>query len=450
MINFFFQSPKKLVYKCLMNNLKAGIAKGNITPKIGIPMDGFAAKRRYSNGIHDAIQAKAIVLDNGKKTVAIVSCDLCWLDNKIVSITKDLIKNQTNISKDNIILAATHTHSGPAILPLLVAPTKKTVEYVKELPNRIACIVNNACRNMKEAKIGAAKGEVSGLTQNRCIHNEPIDPELNVIYINGLTDNLKAVLINYSCHPVVLGSKNRLISADFPGYCTSIIEKNLGKNSMALFLNGACGDINPITCKGYFCDGTFQDVEQMGNKLAKETLQIIQKIKCTSKVNIDVLREEIKFQSISSIHSYLRLLRDNFSRWIFWLNMKSVYVFTKGIIPTRFLVKGDPFFFKNEVEVKILFLNDIFLVGIPGELFVQFGLDIKINSDVEYVIISSYTNGYEGYMPTLDAFRRRCYETGLFCWLPEGAGEKISNAIVDSINKYNKEMKVLHESRYQG
>jgi len=376
-----------------MENLKVGIAREDITPEVGIPMDGFVAKRRYSKGVHDAIQAKAIVLGNGRKKVAIVSCDLCWLNNKMVNKTKDLIKKQTDVN--DIILAVTHTHSGPAILHLLVTPTKKSVEYVKELPNRIAGVVRKACEDMKEAEIGAIKGKVNGIARNRCILDGTIDPELNIIYIRTLADDLRAILINYSCHPVVLGRKNRYISADFPGYCTATVEKNLGKNSVALFLNGACGDANPVSCKGHYCNGTFRDVEQIGSKLAKEALRIISKVKCVSEFDINILTKKIKFQSTNPI-------------------------------------------FEREIEVKILTLNDIFLIGIPGELSVQTGLEIKRDSNAKHVIISCYTNGYEGYIPAQEAYRRGCYEAGLLCWLPEGAGEKIRDYIVNIIEQLHK------------
>jgi len=93
--------------------LRAGAAKVNITPPVGIPLSGYTARKDVSQGIHDELYAKALVLDNGERILAIITTGLLGFYEDFVDKIRGLIKERTGIDKDDILVSATHTHSAP-------------------------------------------------------------------------------------------------------------------------------------------------------------------------------------------------------------------------------------------------------------------------------------------------------------------------------------------------
>ena len=111
---------------------------------------------------------------------------------------------------------------------------------------------------------------------------DPVDPTVGVIRITDLQDRVRAVLVNYACHPVVLGPRNRQISADYPGVMRRQVEQRLGADATCFFLQGCCGDINPLRmARGEDRAQDFDVVEQVGMELATSVLSVLEQMKAT-------------------------------------------------------------------------------------------------------------------------------------------------------------------------
>jgi hypothetical protein len=331
-------------------------------------MDGYAARAQPSEGIHDSLFCRVIVIKDGSHTAALVSCDLCWITANIVQQVR---MGATSKGVDKVLLSATHNHSGPAIADFLAPPTKAGAEYVLNLPAVILGAIVSAMGNLQPCTAALGRGR-SHISTNRRAKSE-VDSEVMTLLLTNGDGKPIAGFLNYACHPTVLGQENRLISSDLPGRAAELVEEQFGGGFVCLYINGACGDVNPRTCRGYDCHGTFDDV----NGLAKELVE-------------------------SSIKSPTSLLSDSEIRFA-----------------NSTLGPFGPFGLQFEVEV--IGLGDVLILAIPAEVFASTGLWLKKKADSSHLVIASYTNGYCGYVPTEDAFERNDDEARWVCWVDRRA-----------------------------
>ncbi|MBU7004150.1 MAG: neutral/alkaline non-lysosomal ceramidase N-terminal domain-containing protein, partial [Theionarchaea archaeon] len=256
--------------------MKIGIAKVDITPPVGSPLAGYSNRTSFSTGVHDELYARALVLDNGTTRAALVSCDLIG----VLGETTDAVRERginAGIPGENIMVCAYHTHSGPT--PDL--GYGEMGEYMKSLSDGISSAVMNASLGIEEVRFKHASARAEGFTVNRRDpKNGPIDSELITLsWESGAS--ARGFLVNFSCHAVVLGPDNTLISADYPGYLMSRMEDC---GATCLFTNGACGDINPLTdslrnrmFRGEDIydrrGGTFEEAEALGTSLSRLAIE---------------------------------------------------------------------------------------------------------------------------------------------------------------------------------
>ena len=357
-----------------MPDLYVAAAKVDITPLVGTPMDGYVDRSNPSAGIHDKLRGRALVLRTGEMTAAIVSCDLCWLGRATVA---EVRRKAKALGVDEVLLAATHTHSGPAIADFVEGPTALGTEYVLSLPDLIADSIRSASERLQPVTAEVRVGNAA-LSVNRRLRSLPVDPAVATLTFRDRQGSPVAGIFNYSCHPTVLGPTNRQISGDYPGSVAELIEESQGGSFVSLFLNGACGDVNPATCNGYLCEGTFADVSAMARRLVEAS------------------------QDSPSAK------RADFSE----LGFGSSRI---GPLAPRGLT----------LELTAMNLGGVALLGVPGELFASTGLWLRNNFSLRLLMIAGFANGYTGYFPTRDAFERKDYETKRICWVDASAEELI-------------------------
>ena len=402
--------------------MKAGVAKVNITPSVGIDLAGYGAREKSSQGIADNLYSKALVLGDGEKSIAIVTNDLIGLDEKSIDKIRKIAEEKTGIKSSNIMVSSSHTHSGPTTI-FLRGMGKIDMDYLSLLEKTIAGGISIAFQNIREASLGAGRGKIKinvnrrGRTPEREIRLLPnpegiVDDEVDVIVINDQENNPIATLVNYACHAVVLGPENLLISADYPGATQRFIEKK--KGGIALFTNGCCGDLNPI-----IHSGNLQDVEKLGVLLGKEVLKVSEAISTSSEVKFKMLSEKIllPLQGFPSLEKMEGILKEknkelekikrrkhtfsefNVAKAMFEWARDSLKAIKEKKTPRNI-----------EIEIQVFAFDRGILIGLPGEVFCEIGLKIKEKSPFNYTFIFGYTNGEIGYIPTKEAFSQGGYE----------------------------------------
>lgn len=245
----------------------AGAAEVVITPPIGGEMDGYGARKSGSNGVHDDLLAHALVLDDGSRRAVIVTCDVLFVDATLVAAVRAAAHERWNIPPERVLVAATHTHSGPRGLVPFRAPADTELSAI--LTRQIAGAIGAAVTTLAPARLMAGTGSVDSISLNRRFEDRAVDTALHVLRVEGEDGALRAALLNYACHPTVLNHENLRYSQDWPGYACRAV-KALWGDVPVLFANGAAGDVNPIKI-----GETFDDARRAGTIVGAEAARIL-------------------------------------------------------------------------------------------------------------------------------------------------------------------------------
>ena len=393
--------------------ISAGIAVVDITPPLGGQRVGYDAPPP-SDGVNYPITARVLVLASGDTSVAIVVWDLCVTDSPW------LHTQMRELGIKQLILLNTHTHSGPD-LDEKDFPTKgETLRATTE--RKVLAAIKEAKEHLFPAYFAAGEGSIQ-LGYNRLVrqpegyaltHFEnperipygPVDPTVGVLRITDAQGAVRAVLVNYACHAVVLGPPNRKLSADYPGAMRQEVEAKLGGNVVCFFLQGAAGDINPLMlARSGDPAKDLPVVDEMGKPLAGEVLAVLARMKATPGKTDQLLTATKSFAVDNRFAS--EIPRD------------------QPVSPET------PWFNKTlQVSVTTLLLNaDIGIVALPGEPFHQFQIDWRRKAGLPHTFFLGYCSNagepWAGYMPDIESAARGGYGASDATYLAVGTGERL-------------------------
>lgn len=420
-------------------SLKAGVAKDIITPPIGVPLAGYWFKKKPSMGIHDELYVRAIVLEQGKTRVALAVCDVLGFERSTVEKVRRMVEEKTGIPHQNVIMAATHTHSGPAGLSegkeyksvfavgglfqhdsSAYTGEKFDRSLVEILVRKIAGAIQRATYQMQEVQVGTLIGRVEEIGKNRRDPTYVNDPDVPITLIEG-TDGPLSILYSYACHPTVMHQDNRLISADFPGFSNLQLERI--SKALPIFMTGAAGDVSTRYTRR---ETTFREVARMGSILASETFKVVNKITLQEVSHLSIRSKIVslpvrELPSLEEAQNRSNKARDRLvqlrAQHASPAEIKSAETHVEGAQATiNLLEKSRITELKNiEIEIQLLKIGDSGVLTIPGELFVQPGKDIKAYAQSRgfHLHICCYANGKIGYIPTEDIFEDGGYESGV-------------------------------------
>jgi len=428
-------------------SLKGGCAKVNITPPVGVWLSGYGSRDKPSDDIFDDLYAKALVLDNGSNAVAIISVDLLWIPPQITRQVRAIVTDKTGLPGQNVLISSTHTHFGPRIFSRMklgpeAADNKVDADYVRTLVKKMANSVFVAHKNMQDVKLGVARGRLPEIVYNRrtrladgtvkmsfSFPDEviatrrikessdgstrvtftlpsdqpqltfgPIDPEAWILRVEDSEGQIVGSLVNFACH-AVSGSGYEdwfySISTDFPGETTRIVEQAEG--GICLFTPGTCGNIVPLK-RGK--EARFQ----IGRAIAGEAIRRLQFLPTTDDVEIEAMTAEVTMP-----------LKQDLS-------------------PDRIMDAGED---KEHLttEFQILKLGDIYILGLPGEVLVEIGLQIKRKAGLQKLLIIALANDPIGYVCPGKAYDEGGYESGTGTNLAKGAGEIMVRQALELIGR---------------
>jgi len=261
---------------------RAGVAKVDITPTKPIWLSGYAARTKPSEGVQQKIWAKALALEDGKRgKVVIVTTDLIGFPRAVSDTIAARAAKQYGLDRSQLLLNASHTHSGPVVRPNLMtmyfldaSQTAVVEDYAQKLVDDVVGVIGAAIADLAPAKLTVAHGSVT-IAHNRRNYNRPerggpgpVDPDVPVIAVRSLDGKLRATLFGYACHNTTLGGDRYLISGDYAGYAQVELEA-MQPGSVALFMLLCGGDQNPTP------RGTVELAHQHGHTLATEVNRVL-------------------------------------------------------------------------------------------------------------------------------------------------------------------------------
>ncbi|MBI2298550.1 MAG: hypothetical protein HYU66_06280 [Armatimonadetes bacterium] len=221
-------------------DLLAGLAQVPITPPLGVELAGYGYYlARRATAVDEELCATALVLARGDVRLALVSLDLIGISPWLVARARRSIRSRTGIAQT--LVACTHTHSGPAGVPLRgcgeVCP-----DYLALLPLHIARAVAQAARGLSPATLSYGEADVPGVATNRCEAGGPVHERVEVITVSA--GPWRAVVAAFGCHPVSRRSDNTRVCRDFYGPLAGRLAAE--QDAVLVGLQGTCGDVNPV------------------------------------------------------------------------------------------------------------------------------------------------------------------------------------------------------------
>ncbi|MCG2681334.1 MAG: hypothetical protein L6455_15410 [Kiritimatiellae bacterium] len=405
-------------------HLLAGAAKVTITPPVGTHQGGYALRRKLSKGIDRELYARALVLDDGRNKVGLVVADVVGLDDATVDEVRRLVGLEAGIPPQNLAVCFTHSHSAPG-----VGLGKNASDWCRVFPKLMAGAVSEAVRHLTRCRIGSAHGIVGGVSHDRTRklgEGQPIDQEIVVLAAETMKGAPLAMLVNFACHPVVFGPSNLLISPDYPGYLTEFLERAWG--GTAIFVNGCCGDIDPIVNGIQWGSGDAKECRRVAQALGGEALHAASRIEFRSDFRVGARRRRIELpikaiRSSAQANAELRHAEEELARMIRKRVPKSGRWYAEHMLgwarsQAKLAEAGKrP---RLWMGMQALDLGPEVLVGIPGEVFCGIGIEIKRRLKEIRTMVGGYANGCLGYIPTRQAFRTGGYATNLATHLSNG------------------------------
>jgi hypothetical protein len=434
-----------------MGRLRAGAAEVVMTPPVGVWMTGFAARPSESQGIHDDLMAKALVLDDGTKRVALVTADLLGLDFDLLTRLKERIQRKAGIAPEDVLFNASHTHGGPMTNTLRGMGWRDNF-WCEILLQQIVGAVKMAVDRLRDARIGFGSAPCQiGFNRREQIRRDvvlgivkrgPTDTRVDVVRVDASDGQPLAVVFRHATHPVVLGAENVLITADWCGDAARTLPSHLTTQPVCLFLQGCCGDINPIQ------RGSFEAAQRLGRIVAAATMLVWHQIETKEEVALKTALRVLPLPlqdppSVEEAEKQLEAYRQRaaaapktqtnpglvrtYQDLVGWA--EKILEFAKEGIKPR----------TQDFVVQTLTIDDTALVGLSGEPFIELAFDIEHRSPFPRTLVLGYTNGCIGYVPTARAYEEGGYEVvdavryyGDLMIRPESA-QRICDAAVEMI-----------------
>ena len=431
------------------DDILAGTAVVDITPPVGYRMSGYFHER-LSTGTSNPLHAKAIVLKQGDVRAAMVFCDIIGLSLDASTRARKEAAAKTGIPAENILVAATHSHTGPLYFgslrkhfhDLAVAehgsdPCEK-VDYAERLVGGIVDAVVKADAAAAPVKLAAGSAEQKGLSFNRRFHMKdgtvrfnpgvlnpdivraagPIDPQVGIVLLRGASGGkARAAIANFALHLDTVGGTK--YAADYPFHVEQTLREKLGKDLVLLFGTGTCGDINHI-------DVTKRErlkTDYIGQTLGETVAAATAKLTPITKPALAVRRRIVNAPLQRCTGEQLAWARENIKK----VGARGL-PFLKQVEAYRILaleLRGGE---TIPLETQVFRLApEVAIVGLPGEIFVDLGLAIKRASPFATTLVVELCNDAPGYLPTKKAFAEGSYET-VNSRIAPGGGEMLVEA----------------------
>ena len=400
--------------------LKAGVAEMELDPPLGLAM-GDGAPR--AEGSLTPLYAKALVLSNGHAEVAIVTLDMLAIDGPDANRAAELVERRCGVPAGAIIMTCSHTHVAPSMLPTLHAYRKafgpqfddeaveREREWVDVVVERIADAVSRAHDSLRPATLGVATADLPWAVFNRRRHTRnygvwthwmgippdqahrpegPVDPELGVLVVRGADHRPICLLWNMTGHNSFnFGDK---YSGDLAYTVQKAIDERTRRHLPTLYTPGCSGNTN------YFDYGKPGGLEKATEEVASAIMAVHRDACTLPEVKLGHRSVELMLaQRDTSRNWWKHDVHRKMPAWDEYLPREV----------ERFRDEGRKAYPANVV---VLRMGDAAMVGLSGEMFVEFGLMIKERSPFARTFVASYSNGYAGYVATRRAFVGGSYE----------------------------------------
>ncbi len=447
---------------CAAPPFSSGVAVADITPPVGWRQAG-GYHEAISRGVQDPLFAKALVFGQGASRGALVVLDLCSIGREVSDPLRKRASALSGIPVEHIVVSATHTHGGPEYYGVLWDVWREaTIEkhgtdihakedYVGRLIERVAQAVAQADRARRPVTVEHGIPRAPGIPFNRRFLMKdgvvkmnpgkgsqealramgPVDEDLPfVLFRDPATKMPLFSLTSFAMHVAVHGGDR--FSADFPGRLQAALQESWGRDFISVFAEGAAGDVNHVDVRSEAPQASATEPERIGRALGKAVLEGVPQFKSeaapafsASIGRVDVPIRDVTPEETARARQVLSLK---------WVPQPGFLVMVEAyrILWTEQLRRRDGAAVREEVQVFRLG-EELAVVALPHEIFVELGLEIRRRSPFKTTLIVSLANDVDFYVPTRRAFAEGGYEVATSPYLP-GGGELLVEEAVRRLN----------------
>jgi hypothetical protein len=375
-------------------SLRAGAVRVDITPSdlTGLnPMGGSFTR------VHDPIYLRALVLDDARSSVALVSVDLIEVGN--TDAVRQRIERELGIAADHVIISASHNHSAPRlgrVTPGALAHDggPESDAYTAWVYDRMVAALRQARASLRPARLGSGRGRVD-VNVNRDLYGPrgwalgyaadgPSDKTLRVMKIEGQDGTPLALLLNYGVHSTVtLGTRE--LAGDLAGAAERYVEDTLGRGVVALWTPAAMGDQAPRVSRpegvaARQADAAaYQAMDAQGLLVGAEAVRVA--------AGIDVLRSDVRLSGAQRVVA----CAPKQGRQLM-ATMKQQQV---DSVPLR---------------LSLILIDRVALAGVSGEVTDAIGARLYAASPLADTFLISIANDRIGYLPSDAAYDLPLFE----------------------------------------
>lgn len=448
---------------------ESGVAVREITPPVGFPYYGLNS----STGVKSPLHAKALVFTQGNVSCALLMCDLSVIPRDLSRIVREHASKQTGIPFSNITVTATHIHTGP-FYDSLVTMSHRYAEhelagriteedeksYIGTLIDEMTKAIVSANKNLHITEMTSGKGKAKGIsfnrrylmTDGRVRFNPgylnpgivrpagPVDPDVHfVMFRPADRPQFTHSLTVFANHTDTEGGSE--FSADYPHFLQLRLKEIFGEQIISVFGLGPCGNVNHIDVRKP-AEATMRGMitEKIGKTLAAAVDSAFQYGK-RSRPSLEVVSKTVFFPLQDITCEELRWAREGTGQFYperpFMTGMRRWKILDidqmrrwEAVPPS---VSGEPW--RLPVEIQVFRLDDrTAIVTMPGEIFVEHGIELKKRSPFENTMLIELANAWIKYVPTKAAFTEGDYEA-LNSRLMPGSGEKLVEEALKLLNE---------------
>ena len=418
---------------------KAGTARAVITPKWPMWMSGYAARNKPSQGVVHDLWAKALALEdpNGHRVV-LITLDVCGIGRDLSNRVRDSIEKRLGLERDEIVIACSHTHSGPVVGNNLLAmynldPQQSDLvrRYAHILEQTIAQISEQAISRLAGARLSWGNGHCDfavnrrankeaevGALRKRLELKGPVDHDVPVLRVDRFDRSLLAVIFGYACHCTVLDGYE--FCGDYAGFAQIDLESRY-PTAQAMFVAGCGADQNPIPRR------TLELAEDYGRMLAESCDRVLSGQFRSIKGSLDSRYGEIAL-AFAPLPSRDEIERDTKS--------SNLYIASRARLLLETINRRGSLEKTYPYPVQVWRLGDLTWIFLGGEVVVDYSLRIKRNRGSSHTWVSAYCNDVMAYIPSKRVLEEGGYEGGgamLYYGLPASWSPEIEEAIISAV-----------------
>jgi neutral/alkaline ceramidase-like enzyme len=413
------------------NQIESGSAIADITPLSACFLYGYPHVDRQSTSTHDPLLASALYLSDGGARALFIANDIIFMPKVVADRARRRIEVATGVPADHVMITATHTHSGPVTTRMLSNEADPVVpdpdpEYLQFLEDGVVSAAKRACSNARPAKVGLGVADGSGLGGNRHDATGVCDLRVPVLAIRAIhDDSYIGLMVVCSMHPTVLHEDSTVVSGDFPGLARRHLQQYaVGQDCPVIYHMGAAGNQSP---RHVTRSNTLEEAQRLGDVLGGSIANVLPTIRYQERAELrclhttlglplrqfppaaqaDAERDKVKhrFEYLRKTDAPKAEVR---SAECDWFGASETATLARAVQSGRLAKAASACI---PAQVQVIQIGPWSFVGWPGEVFVEFALEVKERFPDSFII--TLANGdLEGYLVTQEAVDSKTYESG--------------------------------------